>query len=283
MDTNEPIVRGRIRNRRGLRCAPRSHASVRARAGEIRPREKPLTPEVALTGSIAPQRATDAANQQGVVRSRHRVRETNQTSDLQAIAPLPSMPVLLPDAWGTAQSGRLAASRHRRGCSRTPNRPHRPRPRSADSRRPTNNPACSRRRASSRAVVAIFTRPSGHSRTKASNSVARSIHILKIAHETVHLRFEATEIDRPSIVRIDQIEVPQFAPLINVRHAGSRQFHRGLCEAVLDAGARQSLDEGEEIGEEAVRSKRLASKCLRRLLIFQVGGRPGRPPLRLAH
>src|ERR1700722_11915942 len=53
-------------------------------------------------------------------------------------------------------------------------------------------------------------------------------------------RLTNREIDRPSIVRIDEIEVPQLAALINVGHAGRREFADGLNEAVLDPETRHA-------------------------------------------
>src|SRR5688500_19224857 len=61
-----------------------------------------------------------------------------------------------------------------------------------------------------------------------------------------------TEIDRTAIVRIDHVEVPQIAALIDIGNARRDQRENGLADAVQNAKARDPLLERDEIVEERI-------------------------------
>ena len=63
--------------------------------------------------------------------------------------------------------------------------------------------------------------PLAHERFEQRGALVRDF---QTAGKLRHLGLAAGVIDRPAIVRIDEAEVPQFAALINVRHAWRRQF-----------------------------------------------------------
>ena len=50
-------------------------------------------------------------------------------------------------------------------------------------------------------------------------------------------------IDGPAIVRIDEVQVPEFAALIRVGNAGSDAFQKCLGEAVDPSGRDDAADE----------------------------------------
>ena len=114
------------------------------------------------------------------------------------------------------------------------------------------------------------------------NSAARWSGALRRAARSAIAGLAKREIDRPSIVGIDQVEVPQLAALIDVGHAGRREFADGLNEAVLDSKPRHPPHEGQEIGKERVGPQRFLCERLRRLLVVGVGRGPARAAFRLA-
>ncbi len=60
------------------------------------------------------------------------------------------------------------------------------------------------------------------------------------------------EIDRPAIVRVDQAEVPQLGPLIEVGHAGGADLQHDLGQRVDEAGIGNRADEQVEVLQEVV-------------------------------
>ena len=78
------------------------------------------------------------------------------------------------------------------------------------------------------------------------------------------------EIDRATVVRVDQAEVPQLRALVEIRHAGRGQFQRRLHEAVVHAepgDARLERQKRTEEGGCMLRIERLAHKAEHRLLV----------------
>src|SRR5688572_24674906 len=89
----------------------------------------------------------------------------------------------------------------------------------------------------------------------------------------------------PPVVGVDQAEVPQFGPLIDVGHAGRRQFEQRLRQRVPNAELSDALGKWlkvrqEEIARRVVENPR--DEVLKRLLIRFVGADPTRPNLGFA-
>ena len=131
-------------------------------------------------------------------------------------------------------------------------------------------------------MVASFVRPSGHSSISVCEQGRTPVWSFETSGQVRDGRLTNHEIDRTSIVGIDEIEVPQLAALINVGHAGRGEFTNGLNEAVLDPETRHPPHEGQKIGKEGVGLQRFLRESLRRLLIISVGRGPARATFRLA-
>ena len=63
------------------------------------------------------------------------------------------------------------------------------------------------------------------------------------------------EINRAAVVRVDQAEIPQLAPLIKVRHAGRRDLYERLRQAVENAAVRDSRLKLREAAQEFAGSR----------------------------
>src|SRR4051794_27920703 len=83
-------------------------------------------------------------------------------------------------------------------------------------------------------------------------------------------------VDRPAVVRIDQVEAPALVALVDVRHAGTRELEQRLRQRDLRA------ERGQSPREPRQRLVLLPRELLHAPLVLEIRLEPGRAQLALA-
>src|SRR5262249_34079617 len=82
-----------------------------------------------------------------------------------------------------------------------------------------------------------------------------ALRLLDLALQFPERGLAATKINRPAVIGVDEIELPELRPLVQLRNSGSRQAQNGLGERVVYSEIRHARLKREEVVEEFVRPR----------------------------
>ena len=119
-----------------------------------------------------------------------------------------------------------------------------------------NTSGQSRRSAKARDVIHSLTSGSGQ-RCDQARRRPLQIPCRRFCQQIVEPLAPLCEVDRPAIVGVDQIEIPQFGALIEIRHAGKRHFQQQLGQRVDKAAVGDAAHKRRQVGLE-LRARSLA-------------------------